>query len=142
MTGLDCNILVQLAMEDLVAYSATHRKVNSEIALGNQLILTPQVVNEFLHVVTDPRRFAPPLTMADALDWIEEFRGNSTVDLVETTPASLEQSLRWMREFNLGRKRVLDTHLAAILYVHGIRRLLTSNPGDFAIFRGLEIVTP
>jgi predicted nucleic acid-binding protein len=66
MTGLDCNILVQLAMEDHVAHSATLRKVNSEIAQGNQLILTPQVVNEFLHVATDPRRSAPPLTMADA----------------------------------------------------------------------------
>ena len=94
MTGLDCNILVQLAMEDHVAHLATLRKVNSEIAQGNQLILTPQVVNEFLHVVTDARRFAPPLTMTDALDWIEEFRDNSTVASVETTAASLEQSLR------------------------------------------------
>jgi hypothetical protein len=47
------------------------------------------------------------------------------VKSVETTAASLEQSLRWMREYNLGRKRVLDTHLAAILYTHGITRLLT-----------------
>jgi hypothetical protein len=47
-----------------------------------------------------------------------------------------------MRQFNLGRKRILDTHLAAILHTNGVRRLLTSNPADFKIFGVLEIVTP
>jgi len=99
-------------------------------------------VTEFLHVVTDPRRFTPPLTMTEALDWIEEFRGNATVVSVEPTRASLDQTLRWIRQFNLGRKRILDTHLTAILHTHGVHRLLTSNPGDFAVFGVLETVTP
>jgi hypothetical protein len=47
-----------------------------------------------------------------------------------------------MRQFNLGRKRILDTHLAAILHTSGVRRLLTSNPADFAVFGVLETVTP
>jgi len=42
----------------------------------------------------------------------------------------------------LGRKRILDTHLAAILHTRGVRRLLTSNPADFTVFRVLETVTP
>jgi len=142
MTGLDCNILVQLAMDDHMAHSATFRAVASEIAHGNRLALVSLVATEFLHVVTDPRRFAPPLTMSDALDWTEEFRRNAAIDSIEPTRASLDQSLRWMRDFKLGRKRILDTHLAATLYTHGITRLLTSNPGDFANFQVLEIVTP
>jgi hypothetical protein len=47
-----------------------------------------------------------------------------------------------MREHQLGRKRILDTHLAAILYTSGVTRLLTSNPGDFSIFQVFETVTP
>jgi hypothetical protein len=47
-----------------------------------------------------------------------------------------------MKQFNLGRKRILDTHLAAILYTNGVSRLLTSNPSDFAVFGVLETVTP
>ena len=61
---------------------------------------------------------------------------------LEPTPASTNQTLRWMREFNLGRKRILDTHLAAILHTSGVRRLLTSNSADFVVFGVLEIVTP
>ena len=54
----------------------------------------------------------------------------------------MDQTIRWMRQFNLGRKRILDTHLAAILYTSGVRRLLTSNPSDFKVFTVLETVTP
>ena len=50
--------------------------------------------------------------------------------------------LRWMRQFNLGRKRILDTHLAAILHTAGARRLLTSNAKDFTVFNVFEIIAP
>jgi hypothetical protein len=54
----------------------------------------------------------------------------------------MDQTLHWMRQFSLGRKRILDTHLAAILYTSGVRRLLTANPSDFTVFGVLEIITP
>jgi len=142
MTGLDCNILVQLALADHPANSATVAAVQAEARRAGSLVFPPLVVTEFLHVVTDDRRFAPPLTMIEALDWIEEFLANPSVSLLQPTQESLLQTLRWMREFNLGRKRILDTHLAAVLHTAGARRLLTSNPGDFAVFGVLEIITP
>ena len=142
MTGLDCNILVQLALADHPANSATVAAVQAEARRAGSLVFPPLVVTEFLHVVTDDRRFAPPLTMIEALDWIEEFLTNPSVSLLQPTQESLLQTLRWMREFNLGRKRILDTHLAAVLHTAGARRLLTSNPGDFAVFGVLETITP
>jgi hypothetical protein len=36
----------------------------------------------------------------------------------------------------------VDTQLAAVLHVGGVRRLPTSNPGDFAVFGVLEMVMP
>jgi hypothetical protein len=50
--------------------------------------------------------------------------------------------LRWILQFNLGRKRILDTHLAAVLHIAGVRRLLTSNSADFTVFGVLETVVP
>jgi predicted nucleic acid-binding protein len=140
--GLDCNILVQLAFADHPANAKTLAAVQSETMRGVKLIFPSLVVNEFLHVATDARRFAPPLTMTEALDWITEFLANPMVGLLEPNMASVEQSLRWMRQFNLGRKRILDTHLAAALYTCGVRRLLTSNPADFTVFGVLELVAP
>jgi hypothetical protein len=76
------------------------------------------------------------------LAWIQEFLANPAVSLLEPTQAGTNQTLLWMRQFNLGRKRILDTHLAAILHTSGVRRLLTSNPVEFAVFGVLKIVTP
>jgi hypothetical protein len=62
--------------------------------------------------------------------------------LIQASDASLAQTLEWMRRHKLGRKRILDTHLAAVLYTNGATRLLTSNPADFALFTVLQTVTP
>lgn len=73
---------------------------------------------------------------------MEDFLSNPAISVLETTPQSLRQTLNWMRAFNLGRKRILDTKLAAIFHSVGVQRLLTSNPSDFAVFKVFEIVTP
>ncbi len=142
MIGLDCNVLVQLAFADHAANAKTIAAVLAETQKGEQLVLPSLVVAEFLHVATDERRFAPPLSMDEAVGWIEDFLKNPAVVLLEPNQASLDQLLRWMRQFNLGRKRILDTQLAAILHTNAIHRLLTSNPADFRVFGVLEIVIP
>ena len=142
MTGLDSNILVQLALQDHPANLATIAAVQAEAQQGRRLVFPSLVADEFLHVITDARRFSPPLTMTEALDWLENFVANPAVGVLEPTPETLRQTLRWMREFNLGRKRILDTQLAAIFHTADVRRLLTSNPADFAVFGVFEIITP
>ncbi|HEY2329945.1 MAG TPA: PIN domain-containing protein [Verrucomicrobiae bacterium] len=142
MTGLDSNILVQLALQDHPANVATIAAVQAEAQSGHHLIFPSLVVAEFLHVITDAKRFSPPLTMTEALDWVENFAANPAVDMLEPSPETLRQTLRWMREFNLGRKRILDTQLAAIFHTGGVRRLLTANPADFVVFGVFEIITP
>lgn len=141
MTGLDCNILVQLALQDHPANAATVAAVRAEAQRGG-LTFPSLVVDEFLHVITDERRFSPPLTMTEAVDWMENFLSNSAVSILEPKPESVRQTLRWIRQFNLGRKRILDTQLAAIFHTAGVARLLTSNPADFEVFRVFEIITP
>jgi predicted nucleic acid-binding protein len=141
MIGLDCNVLVHLAFADHPANAQTVAAVQAETRRGTKLVFPPLVVTEFLHVATDERRFSPPLTMAEAIQWIEDFLANSTVSLIHPTDATMRQTLAWMKQFQLGRKRILDTHLAAALHTNGVRRLMTANPSDFKIFSVLEIVS-
>ena len=142
MTGLDCNILVRLALQDHPANAATVAAVQAEAQRGSRLVFPPLVINEFLYVITDERRFNPPLTMTEALDWVEGFLANPAAGVLEPNAESLRLDLRWMRQFNLGRKRILDAHLAAVLHAAGVHRLVTSNPADFAVFNVFEIITP
>ena len=54
MTGLDCNILVQLALADHPANAAAVGVVQAEVQGGSRLVFPSLVINEFLHVITVP----------------------------------------------------------------------------------------
>jgi predicted nucleic acid-binding protein len=142
MTGADANILVQLAFSQHPAFSQTTVLIDAELARGVQVMVPASVVTEFLHVITDTRRFTPALTMDAAIDWLDQMFARRVVHLLESSPDSLRLTLEWMKRYRLGRKRILDTHLAAVLHRAGVNRLITSNPDDFKVFGVFEIVTP
>jgi hypothetical protein len=96
---------------------------------------------EFIHVVTDPRRFQKPLTADEAVDKARFWWDAAEVQHVFPTDASTRLFLDWMQRYQLGRKRILDTELAAILWTAGVRQILTANPSDFQMF-GFELLTP
>lgn len=108
---------------------------------GRSLGLTPQVVREFLHIVTDPKRFERPLSMDEAIRTAWELWKAREVTRILPSPDVLPRTLDLMATLGLGRKRILDTSLAATLELAGVQRLATFNPGDFAIFPFLEIVS-
>jgi hypothetical protein len=55
--------------------------------------------------------------------------------------AATQQFLAWLGQFSLGRKRLLDTLLAATYHQAGIRSILTTNPSDFATFGLFNCIT-
>ena len=50
--------------------------------------------------------------------------------------------LAWVEQHRLGRKRLLDTQLAATYVRAGITSLLTTNPGDFGSFQEFTCLVP
>ncbi len=141
MIGLDTNILIQLAVPSHPKHGPTLLALDRE-AQGNSLLVAPQIIAEFLHVITDRRRFADPLSMPEAVEWAKEFLGNSGVQCVSPTEESLFLALSWMMKFGFGRQRVLDVQLAATLFSTGCRRVLTSNAADFETFNVFELIQP
>jgi hypothetical protein len=100
------------------------------------------VLAEFLHIVTDSRRFAQPLDMTTALQLAAQWWTAREVVRVFPDHAATWQFLAWLQQFSLGRKRLLDTLLAATYEQAGIQSLLTTNPADFAIFGVFSCITP
>ena len=47
-----------------------------------------------------------------------------------------------MREHGLGRKRILDTMLAATYFANDVKSIVSSNAGNFEIFGCFEMVVP
>ena len=135
MVGLDTTFLVQVEVQEAEAHAAAMEIVRRDI-LGRdrEAALAPQVLAEFVHVVTDPRRFERPLSPAQALAKASFWWNATEVERIFPDDRVVRRFLAWMGEHGLGRKRLLDTLLAATYYESGITRIVTSNARDYRVF--------
>jgi predicted nucleic acid-binding protein len=135
--GLDTSYLVAVEVSSHEDHASTRARLQKLLKAEDVLALAPQVMAEFIHVVTDPRRFSSPLTMEQAIERAEIWWNAAEVVHIFPTAESTLLFLGWLDEHKLGRKRLLDTMLASTLQAGGIRSMLTLNREDFAIFGGL-----
>lgn len=139
MLGLDASAMIPLVFGDHPHHAWAFRCLASE---PGSVAVAPLVLAEFVHAVTDERRFQHPLAVGDALSWVDGFLRREATIVIAPTESAMRLWLRWMAEHRLGRKRTLDTQLSATLHTAGVRRLLTTNPDDFRIFGTFELLTP
>ncbi len=97
------------------------------LSAGDVIAIAPQVLAEFIHVVTDPRRFTQPLDVNAARDVAEQWWTAGDVLQMFPDAGAAQQFLAWLQQFPLGRKRLLDTLRAATYRQAGIQSLLTTN---------------
>jgi predicted nucleic acid-binding protein len=140
--GLDTTFLVQADVEQHPGHLAARIKRDEMLDAGDRLVLVPQVLAEFVHVVTDPRRFASPLSMPQALERAELWWDAQEVKHLFPTTEAFRLMLDWLRQHHLGRKRILDTQLAATLFSQGITSIVSSNARDYRVFGCFEVVEP
>jgi predicted nucleic acid-binding protein len=139
--GVDTDVLVCWAMAGSPRHEAVRQLLEREVREKGRLLgVTPQVLHEFLHVVTDPRRFENPLLMPMALRVARSLWSSEEVVQILPTAEVLPRTLELMQSLRLGRKRILDTAFAATLEQASVRRLATLNLGAFGIFPFLETV--
>ena len=135
MTGIDTTWLVDLEVEESPRhkgarelFEAWRKERNSALCVYHHVFL------EFLHVVTDQARFEEPLSMDTAIErvwfWVDQER----IRVLYPGDASLKRCFMWLSAFQLGRKRLLDTQMAAAYAEEGVSQLWTANPDDFALF--------
>lgn len=134
MIGIDTHILVAHSIPDHPLHRRVRERIDRFLSEGRNLAITSGILAEFIHVVTDPERFENPLTMEEALESACIWSDAEEVVVQHPDHEANQQWLRWLRQHRLGRKRLLDTLIAATWHVAGIREIFTLNPGDFRIF--------
>lgn len=141
MTGLDTTFLVQVEIQETEGHRAALEVLRREI-LGRdrEAALAPQALSEFVHVVTDPRRFERPLSMAQALAKASFWWNATEVERIVPDDQVVSQFVAWIQAHGLGRKRLLDTLLAATYYRSGVARIVTSNARDYRVFGVFELI--
>jgi len=139
---LDTGFLVAAEVLEQAEHVVARQTLTRLIAAGDLIAIAPQVLAEFIHIVTDPRRFAQPLDIKTARSLAAQWWTAREVVRVFPDDAATGQFLAWIQQFSLGRKRLLDTLLAATYRQAGIQSLLTTNPADFTVFGVFTCVPP
>ncbi len=132
--GFDTSALVAHEVTSHASHPAAHRRVAEMRRAGERFAITTQVLTEFVHIVTDGKRFAAPLVMEQAVARAGAWWNSPDVNRTEPDDNAVNWFLDAMVRHQLGRKRVLDTMLAATYRAAGVTSLLTLNSADFEVF--------
>ncbi len=108
--GLDTGFLVAAEVREHAEHAGARVTLTQLLSAGDVIAIAPQVLAEFIQIVTDPRRFTQPLDMNAARHVAEQWWTAS--DVVHALPdaGAVQQFLTWLHQYSLGRKRLLDTH--------------------------------
>lgn len=141
--AIDTNVLVYAHIAAMAEHAAVRRFLLDQLAAPKLcLVLSAGVLHEFVHIITDARRFDPPVTMPEALAVARGYLNRSNVECVSTDAESLELALHMLDHHRLGRKRIADTLLAATLITHGVQEIISCNAADFRVFTELRVIDP
>jgi len=138
--GIDTDFLVAVEIRDHPFHRQADHLLQGLLTDGHDFAVAPQILAEFIHVVTDPKRMPHPLTIAEAVSRAEHWWQATEVRRVFPDGECVMDFLGWLAQHRLGRKRLLDTLLAATYQRAGIRHLLSNNEKDFRVFGCFEIV--
>jgi toxin-antitoxin system PIN domain toxin len=141
--GLDTNVLVYAHMPALTQHEKVRGFLLDQLNdPDTTLAITPSTMHEFVHIVTDSKRFDPPVGMAEALAVARIYLGRSNVECLTISEEVLYRAFDLLERHRLGKKRIADTLLAATLQHHKIAELVTCNPADFQVFEDLAVIDP
>jgi predicted nucleic acid-binding protein len=138
--GIDTDFLVAAEILDHPFHHGADTLLRSLLAAGHDFALVPQTLAEFIHVVTDGKRMPHPLSVAEAIRRAEHWWQASEVVQLFPDGQAVTVFLGWLSRYQLGRKRLLDTMLAATYHNAGVKRLITNNARDFAVLACFELV--
>src|SRR4051812_23757908 len=99
--GLDTGFLVAAEVLEHAEHTAARDTLARLLAAGDLIAIAPQVLAEFIPVVTDPRRFALPLGTAAAQRLAERWWTAKEVVRVFPDDPATRQFLAWLQQFSL-----------------------------------------
>ena len=141
MTGIDTTFLIDLEIKESPRHERAVEIFNKWREEKNSfLVIYSNVFNEFLHVITDAKRFVNPVPMETAIERCWYWSDHQRVKVVYSSDDSLKRLLLWMSMHELGRKRINDTTMAAVYAQEGVSKIITANPADFEILKTFEVI--
>lgn len=130
MILLDANVLVYAVNADAPQHPASRAAVHAALAGRLPGVLVPQVLLEFLAIVTHPRRVSHPLDPARAWAQVAVLRAHLPV--LDLRPVALNELGALLTGHPATGQDVFDLFLVAQMRSHGVTTICTYNDADFA----------
>jgi predicted nucleic acid-binding protein len=141
--GVDANVLICSAIESMPEHPKVFSFFEDRVLTGElRCGVTFQVLLEFIHVTTDSKRFKSPLALKECLGMVEQYWNASNWHRLFPNSNTGTRTLDLIRLYRLGRKRLLDTYLAATLLDNQVTTLITCDSADFGVFEELRLINP
>jgi hypothetical protein len=137
---VDANLLIYATFRDSVRHEAARAWLEATFS-GEEAVALPWVVlGAFIRLGTNPRVMSQPLSLDEALAYVEEWLALPIVCVPGPTALHLREFSRMLRAARATGNLVTDATLAALAIEHHCR--LASTDGDFAKFTGLDWFNP
>ncbi|MBA3777165.1 MAG: PIN domain-containing protein [Betaproteobacteria bacterium] len=141
MIAVDTNILVYAHREDAEWHSTAFEKLRN-LAEGNAAWAIPwPCIHEFLAIVTHPRIYKPPSSLAAAIDQVEAWLESQTVVLLAESNVHWQQLKELLISGKAAGAKVHDARIAALCLQHGVSELWSADR-DFGRFPNVPVVNP
>ena len=137
---VDTNVLLRRTQPTHEHHTAAVESVARLLITGEPVCITPQIVAEFWNVATRPiARNGLGFSATSALGELQKIE--LALIVLPDLPAAYDEWKRLIARHAVIGSKVHDARLVAAMNVHGIRRLVTFNIGDFARYE-LELRHP
>jgi len=127
----DVNVLIYAHREDSTADHPRYARWLIELATGREpFALSLLALAGFVRIVTNPRVFRRPSTLAEAFAFVGELERRPTARLIGPGPAHLEIFRRLCESSDAAGKLVADAQHAAVAIEHGCTLVTTDSDFD------------
>ena len=139
---LDANVLIYAEQDKSSYYEASKLLRDRALTGAIAACVSPQVLNEFYAVVTNPRRVDDPLSAREAVDQIRKYYRAKRLVKIFPGPTIIKRELELLAAHPVAGPDIHDLHLVATMLENDIARISTFNIQDFAPFSEIETLTP
>lgn len=133
MIAVDTNILVYAHRQDSGFHDRASSSLRALAESPSSWAIPWSCLHEFIAVVTHPRIYDPPSTIAQALAQIEAWLDSPTLTLIGENSTYWETLRRLLDEGEVIGARVHDARVAAVAMCNGVRELWSADR-DFSRF--------
>jgi predicted nucleic acid-binding protein len=130
--AVDTNVLVYAHFPSSPQHAASFALLRRAERQEITLCVFPQVVAEFISVVTNPRRVNPSKTVEDAVQAIQRVMATPGILLLPFPEAATNTFLSLLLTHPVAGPEIFDRQLVAAMMEHGIGTMYTFNVSDFA----------